>query len=114
MKYNDSVEKIHFKFNSPYDQSREVLVYKNPNNPEMKNALHKTSFNELRGLLVGNAVYIWDANLATHSDVTRILDLEDTKNFIISGDTLLSADLTSEEYFLSKPMIKRMMGLNLS
>jgi hypothetical protein len=52
------LEKIHTKFPSQYDPSKEVLIYKNPSNPEFLYAKSKTANNDMHGLLVGNAIYI--------------------------------------------------------
>ena len=112
MKYQELYEKVYFSFPSKYDKSKEVHVFKNPNNPEMNAALSKTKFNELRGLLVGNVVYVWDANLSIHDEVQELLGIEDAKKFIIVDDILIPAEeKDNEEFFLSNPMIKRMLGL---
>lgn len=114
MKYSQLLEKIDFSFDSPLDKSKTVNVHKNPNNPEMKSALEKSSWHELRGLIIGNnIVYIWDANLAVHDYVIELLDNSadvNIKRFLIdSSNDLIPADisLTKEDYMAS-PMMQRM------
>jgi hypothetical protein len=113
MKYVQLLEKIDFEFPSPYDSSQTVKVHKNPNCLEALQARNKSSFNELRGLVVNDAVvYIWDANLATHDDVLGHLDVSTTvSRFIIDAEGLLMvADTTTPlEHLSALPMIKRMM-----
>lgn len=114
MKLDQIVEKIEFKFPSPFAQGFDVNVHKNPNALEMQAVKSRSSANELRGLLVGNAVYIWDANLALHSTVCEYLNVpKDVKvhSFIIDEENnLMPADYsTTEELLWASPMIKRMM-----
>ena len=114
MKLEQIVEKIEFTFTSPFAQGFDVNVYKNPNSAEMQLAKSRSSANELRGLLIGNAVYVWDANLALHSTVLDYLDLPDNikaMSFIVDADNnLMPADYnTTEEQLWAYAMIKRMM-----
>ena len=62
---------------------------------------------------IGNVVYIWDANLAIHNEVIELLEISNAKKFIVSNGELISADDISEEQFLEKRMIRRMMGLKI-
>jgi hypothetical protein len=113
MKYTELLEKVDFEFNSPYDSSQSVKVFRNPNYAEATQARNKSSFQELRGLVVGdNVVYVWDANLATHDDVIQLIKpLPTVMRFIIGTQgELLSADSTTTAEELSAlPMVKRMV-----
>jgi hypothetical protein len=114
MKYTQLLEKIDAQFDSPYDSSAQVRVYKNPNYAEMNHARIRSSFNELRGLVHNtNVVYVWDANLATYDDVIRVYDLTDDQvsRFILGADDdLISADPAANSVqILSSPMIQRML-----
>ena len=64
--------------------------------------------------MIGNVIYIWDANLAIHDDIIKLLEISDAKKFVVSDNELISADDISEEQFLEKRMIRRMMGLKIS
>lgn len=115
MKENDIIlEKIHFKFPSPYDNSRDVIVIKNPNDAEFNHLLSKSLHRELRGITNSNVVYIWDANLATHNDVINMIDnTVDIGKFIISDSELLNSDeYKDDDYFANHKMIKRMLKSN--
>jgi len=108
MPENKVLEKINSKFPSPYDSSKDVLIYKNPSNLEMQLTKSKTSFNELRGLIEVHAVYIWDANLATHNDVEKFLNIIPTARFLIEQDgSCISAD--ENDLNFDHPMLKRML-----
>lgn len=114
MKVNQIIEKIEFRFPSPIVQEFTVNVHKNPNADEMQAAKSKSSGNELRGLLIGNAVYIWDANLALHANVLEYLEVPDNikiHSFIITENgTIIPADYTTtEEDLYASSMIQRMM-----
>ena len=114
MKMQPLLEKIEITFTSPYDLSRNVNVFKNPNYFEMNAARSKTAFNELRGIVYNkNIVYVWDANLATHDDVVKILALPEGAiwRFIIDGDDVITnADQTaSDNDIASSSMIVRML-----
>lgn len=86
------VEKIDFTFPSPYGDF-DVNVYRNPSNAEFQHAKNKALHNELRGLLVGNVVYIWDGDLALHADVMSLLDVYEASRFIIDNrDEFINAD----------------------
>lgn len=115
MKLNQIVEKIEFSFESPFIQGYQVNVHKNPNSAEMQAARSKSSAGELRGLLIGNAVYVWDANLALHANVLEYLKVPDNikvNSFIIDDNgIIMPADYsTTEEDLHVSSMIKRMMG----
>ena len=69
---------------------------------------------KLEVYLIGNVIYIWDANLAIHDDIIKLLEISDAKKFVVSDNELISADDISEEQFLEKRMIRRMMGLKIS
>jgi RIO-like serine/threonine protein kinase len=102
------LEKLDSKFPSPYDPSQDVLIYKNPSGLEMQSIKSKTTFNELRGLVHVNAIYIWDANLAIHKDVANFLNITPTANFIITDENeCISAD--DKILDLNLPMLKRML-----
>lgn len=114
MKLEQIVEKIEFSFPSPFATGFDVKVHKNPSAPEMNLAKSRSSANELRGLLIGNAVYIWDANLALHTTVLDYLKVPTNvkvMTFIIDEDAnLMPADYnTTEEQLWAVPMICRMM-----
>lgn len=114
MKYNHILEKIDTQFDSPYDASAKVKVYKNPNYAEMNQARVKSSFNELRGVVHNqNVVYVWDANLATHADVMQVYDLTDEQvmKFILDDqEQIVSADASaSVEQIMHSAMMTRMM-----
>lgn len=112
MKINQLVEKVNFRFPSPYEPAFEVLVYKNPNKAEFDRLLSKTVYKEARGITNGSVVYVWDANLATHDDVLVYIENKvDIGKFIISNDFVLNADeVKTDGYFENHKMIKRMMG----
>ena len=69
---------------------------------------------KLEVYLIGNVIYIWDANLAIHDDIIKLLEISDAKKFVVSDNELISADDISEEQFLEKRMIRRMMGLKIN
>lgn len=89
------IEKIDFSFPSPYSEFT-VNVFRNPSNAEYQHVKSKAVNNEIRGLLVGNVVYIWDGDLALHSDVIQLLDIDDdgVKRFIIDDrDEFINATM---------------------
>lgn len=115
MKIEQIIEKIEFSFPSPFAPEHTVRVHKNPSAPEQQQARTRSSSNELRGLVIGNAVYVWDANLALHSDILDYLQVpSDIKpmSFIIDADNnIMPADYTTTEKQLwDAPMIRRMMN----
>lgn len=73
--------------------------------------LDTAPYREARGFTNNNVVYVWNANLATHNDVLKLIpDQVDIGKFIISDDEVLNADeQKSYEYFENHKMIKRMM-----
>ena len=108
--YMNILEKLDSKFISPYDHYSEVLIYKNPSHREMLSIKSKTSENELRGFIVGHAVYIWDAHLAIHNDVASFLGVKPNGTFIIdSSNQCLNSDAW-HTLDLELPMLKRMMN----
>ncbi len=114
MKYTQILEKIDSQFDSPYDPSAKVKVYKNPNYGEMSQVRQNSSFKELRGLVHNtNIVYVWDANLATHADVMEVYALNDetVMKFILDDqEQMVSADASvSEHDIMQSVMIQRMM-----
>lgn len=114
MKLHQITEKIEFSFPNPLAKEFDVNVHKNPNSTEMQAAKSRSSADELRGLLIGNAVYVWDANLALHANVLEYLDIPGdvkVRSFIIDNDgTIMPADYsTTETELWASPMIKRMM-----
>lgn len=114
MKVSHLVEKVELVFPSPYDESSNVKVFKNPHHAEMHHALSKSSFNELRGLVYNqNVVYVWDANLATHDDVIQVLSLPECEfwRFIVDDqDQITSADpVVGQDLIMQSGMIKRML-----
>lgn len=112
MKANELVEKVDFKIPSPYAPEREVLVFKNPSSMEYRNLLAKTLYGEVRGITNGNVVYVWDANLATHTDILQYIENKvDIGKFIASVETIYSADEVKDDLFFNNhKMIKRMFG----
>lgn len=56
IKYNQLLEKIELEFDSPYDASQTVKVFKNTNRLEMESAKTKSTFNELCGLIYNQKV----------------------------------------------------------
>lgn len=110
MKSTDIViEKIHSKVASKWDPTKEVLIFKNPSNLEMMSIKGKTINGELRGLLVGGAVYIWDADLALHDDISSELALDANSKFIIDIDAeYINADNVDNDVS-GHPMMKRML-----
>jgi hypothetical protein len=118
MKRAEIYEKVDFKFDSPYDRSQQVKIFKNPSHLEMLAVKNQTEYKELRGLLVNNiVVYIWDANLATHGDVQALLPNDYTYTAFIIGDddSLISADpKTNLETLQKNLMIRRMMNYKSS
>ena len=114
MKTKEIYEHLEFQFPSWFDQSREAKIHKNPLRLEFLKLLNDSDFNELKGILNGNVIYIWDANLALHS---HVLDLIQEKNNpamfnIYSEGRLISTDTyKGEDYFLSNPNMKRMLGI---
>ena len=114
MKIDQIIEKVEFQFPSPFASEFNVKVHKNPNAAEMHQAKSRSSANELRGLLIGNAIYVWDANLALHDTVLAYITITEgvkANRFIIDeDDNLIPADdFTTEEFLRSNPMISRMM-----
>lgn len=106
-----AIEKVHTKFPSKYDPSKEVRVFKNPSFLEFQNAQRKSTNNEIRGLLKGNAIYIWDADLALHDEISEILSMESDAKFTIdsSGKYLDVGDIPN--VISDHPTLKRMLGV---
>lgn len=113
MKSSEILEKIDFKFPSPYASDREVLVFKNPHYLEYMNLLSKTSLGEVRGITNGNVIYVWDANLAIHNDILEYIENKvDIGKFMANSETVYSADEIKDDLFFNNHrMIKRMMNL---
>lgn len=116
MKIEQILEKIEFKFDSPFAAGEIVRVHKNPNAIEMKSARLKSAVKELRGVLIGNAVYVWDANVALHGHVLDYLEIPvggtvTPHCFVIDDDeNIMPADyVTTINDLWASPMIRRMM-----
>ena len=110
MTKNKILEKLDSKFPSPHDNSQDVLIYKNPSNLEMQSVKSKTDYDELRGLINVNSVYIWDANLATHTEVEQFLNISSTNRFLILADgSILNADERPFPNLNEVPLLKRML-----
>lgn len=86
----------------------DIVILKNPTPREMRSLLGKSEYNELRGLL-DDDLYIWDAALATHSDIANALkidgsDLHITEDGVDVNDC--PPDWTDEEATMTGQWIK--------
>ena len=109
MRAGEITEKVHAKFNSPYDSSKEVLIFKNPSKAEADSARVRATNQELRGIIKGNVIFIWDADLMLHSEVADLLDVKPDSKFIID-DHGTYIDANEDPVDVSQNlMLKRMM-----
>lgn len=112
MKVNDILltERVHIKFDSKLDPSKEVSVYKNPGYREYIAIKKSSTYSELRGLLIGAAIYVWDANLAMHDQVSELFDVVDINASFIIGqnDDYMDAGYLPND-ISDHPMLKRML-----
>lgn len=86
-----------------------ITILKNPSPREMDRLLSKSQHGELRGLL-DNDLYVWDAELATHTEVARAIskdgsDLHITKQNVFVNDC--PDDWTDEEATQTGEWIKQ-------
>jgi hypothetical protein len=54
-----------------------LVVIENPSRTEAMNLIQQSLDKELRGFLDGSSLFVWDAYLATHDEVSRHLDIDD-------------------------------------
>lgn len=64
-------ELIDFDYNIPLPY---LNVYKNPTKSELKSILQNSKENMIRGLLIDDDVYVWDAYYTNHASIMDILD----------------------------------------
>lgn len=77
-------------FKASYGGEVDITILKDPSPREFRALLAKSRYGELRGLL-DDELYVWDADLATHSEIARTLskdgsDLHITENGVDVND----------------------------
>lgn len=60
-----------------------LIVIENPTRTEVMNLIQQSIDKELRGLLVGPKLLVWDAYSATHDEATQVLGIQDSAAYQI-------------------------------
>lgn len=56
---------------------QEVKVYRNPGQTEFETLMGRAEYGELKGILTGNDIFVWDGDFGVHQVVANAIGLKD-------------------------------------
>ncbi len=95
----------------------DILILKNPTKGELQRLKAKSQFGELRGML-DNELLVWDAEVATHGDVSKFFNVDGSDLHLEDGGVRVNDcdDMTDEEaqqmadWIRTHPAVIRLYG----